>query len=298
MNSELRVQKAAAQSVIDTGSGFRWLGDPADVELLDSHVLAVRIKWFQKFSNGRLKGVVRRFEVWTANGERPMCMSNWIGPDGADPLAALIARVTEDLKRRTAANLAGGATIDGEGWRLDATRLSITRGRTVEVVPTFQIDKVGTFGGKICLWRQGEDAAAMRISPDSKNAPVLAAPLGEWVEHQRKSTGSNSPATPGKSGLGRILFERPQNGGFSLGVKVACGSAAVAANMLFIDPGAMCFSAVLLVVAAMALWLGLAFGRCAVRFYELGLTSTQGRDECRLLYSDITEVTYAATIMR
>ena len=59
-------QKAAERRVIDTGSGFRWLGGPTDIEVQDSQVVAVRIKRTSKFSAGILKGVVRRFEVWTA----------------------------------------------------------------------------------------------------------------------------------------------------------------------------------------------------------------------------------------
>ena len=66
-------QKAAERSVIDTGSGFRWLGGPADVEVQDSQVVAVRLQRTSKFSAGILKGVVRRFEVWTAGGDESRC---------------------------------------------------------------------------------------------------------------------------------------------------------------------------------------------------------------------------------
>ncbi len=59
-------QKSAERQVIDTGSGFRWLGGPTAVEVQDSQVTAVRLKRTSKFSNGNFKGVVRRFEVWTA----------------------------------------------------------------------------------------------------------------------------------------------------------------------------------------------------------------------------------------
>ncbi len=168
-------QKAAERSVIDTGSGFRWLGGPTDIEVQDSQVVAVRIKRTSKFSAGILKGAVRRFEVWTADGDTPMCMTNRIAVNGADPLAALIARVIEDLKQRTAAGLAGGAMLEGDGWRLVAMQFLVDRGRTVEILqntrcpgdntmqllvdsgrivetlPFAEIDKVAFFDGKICL---------------------------------------------------------------------------------------------------------------------------------------------------
>ena len=53
-------------------------------------------------------------------------------------------------------------------------QLSVARGRTVETLPFVEIDKVAVFDGKICLWRQGQDEPAAKISPDSKNASVLA----------------------------------------------------------------------------------------------------------------------------
>ncbi len=37
-------QKAARRWVVDTDSGFRWLGGPTDIEVRDSQVVAVRIE--------------------------------------------------------------------------------------------------------------------------------------------------------------------------------------------------------------------------------------------------------------
>lgn len=56
-------QKAAERRVLDTGSGFRWLGGPADIDVPDSQVVAVRIKRTLKFSAGllRVSSAVLRF---------------------------------------------------------------------------------------------------------------------------------------------------------------------------------------------------------------------------------------------
>ena len=62
--------------MIDTGCGFRWLGGPADIEVRDSQVTAVRLKRTSKYSAGILKGVVRRFEVWTADTGHPVPMGH------------------------------------------------------------------------------------------------------------------------------------------------------------------------------------------------------------------------------
>ncbi len=293
-------QKAAERSVIDTGSGFRWLGGPADIEVQDSQVVAERIKRTSKFSAGIFQGVVRRFEVWTADSDQPMCMTNRMPVNGADPLAALIVRVIEDLKQRTAAGLAGGAVLEGDGWRLAAMQLQITRGRTVESLPFAEIDKVAVFDGKICLWRRGQDEPAARIRPDSKNASVLAALLTEWIEHQREGghrvpvAGGSSEATAGASGMGRLLFERCRSDGSWLGVGLAVGGG-VAGVVLLFGRHPHVLAIILLAAAAASLVLGMAFGRYRFRCYELGLTRRRGRDEFRLLYDEIMEFTYSAT---
>ena len=289
-------QRAAERSVIDTGSGFLWCGGPADIEVQDSQVVAVRLKQTSKYSAGILKGVVRRFEVWTASSDRPMCMTNRLAVNGVDPLAALIDRVVEDLKQRTAAGLAGGATLEGEGWTLAAMQLSVTRGRTVETLPFLEIDKVAVFDGKICLWRRGQDEPAVKISPDSKNASVLASLLTEWVDHQRGTSGGRPEPTPGASGMGRLLFERRRNEGFWLGLGLAIVAIGLGAALLF-DRDTLLVGVLLLAAAAPSLLLGMIFGRYRFRCYELGLTRRRGRDEVRLLYDEITEFTYLATRM-
>jgi len=289
-------QRAALRSVLDTGSGFRWLGGPTEIEVPDSQVVAVRIKRTSKFSAGILKGTVRRFEVWTADSEKPMCMTNRIAVNNVDPLAALIARVIEDLKQRTAAGLAGGAMLEGEGWRLAAMQLSVARGRVVETLPFAEIDKVAVFDGKICLWRRGQDEPAAKISPDSKNASVLASLLSEWIDHQRQAAGGLPAAASGASGMGRLLFERRRNEGFWMGFVLAIIGGAAGAAMLF-DRDAMPVGVVLIVAAAASLLLGVFFGRYLFRCYESGLTRRRGRDELRLPYDEITEFTYVATRM-
>ncbi len=289
-------QKAAQRWVLDTGSGFRWLGGPTDVEVSDSQVVAVRIKRTSKFSAGILKGTVRRFEVWTADGDKPMCMTNRIVVNGVDPLAALIVRVIEDLKQRTAAGLAEGATLEGDGWRLAAMQLLVARGRVVETLPFAEIDKVAIFDGKICLWRRGQDEPAAKISPDSKNASVLASLLSQWIDHQREACGGQPAATSGASGMGRLLFERRTNDGLWVGALFAAFGAVTGTVILF-DRDLMPLGVAILIAAVVSLLLGIFFGRHCFRCYELGLTRRRGRDEFRLRYDEITEFTYVATRM-
>jgi hypothetical protein len=293
-------QKAAERSVVDTGSGFRWLGGPAEIEVQDADVEAVRLKRTPKFLNGAFKGVIRRFEVWTAGApstlgrDKPMCMTNRIPLDAADPLAPLIARVTEDLKQRTAAGLAGGAMLEGDGWRLAASQLSVDCGRSVETLPFVEIDKVAVFDGKICLWRRGQDGPAARISPDSKNALVLGSLMTEWIEHQRGASKGPSEAAPGASGLGRLLFERRLRAGFTLAA-IFSVLGGVAGAIALVNRETRPLGIVLLAGAAVLFLLGMVFGRALFRCYELGLVRRGARRELRLLYDEITEFTYGAT---
>jgi uncharacterized membrane protein HdeD (DUF308 family) len=289
-------QKAAERWVVDTGNGFRWLGGPTDVEVPDSQVVAVRIKRTSKFSAGIFKGTVRRFEVWTADSDRPMSMTNRLGVNVADPLAPLIARVIEDLKQRTAAGLASGAVLEGEGWQLAAMQLLVARGRAVEALPFAEIDKVAVFDGKICIWRRGQDEPAAKISPDSKNASVLASLLTQWIEHQREASGGDSSEALDSSGMGRLLFERRRYDG--LWMAFICSIVIGAAGMvLLFDRNATRLGAVLVGAAVVSLLLGVVFGRYRFRCFERGLSRRRNRDEFRLRYDEIREFTYAATRM-
>ena len=274
-------QKAARRWVVDTDSGFRWLGGPTDIEVRDSQVVAVRIERTSTFSAGILQGVLRRFEVWTAGApgtpgrDQPMCMTNRLAVHAADPLAALMTRVVEDLKQRTAAGLAGGATLEGDGWRLAAMQLAVARGRTVETLPFLEIDKVAVFDGKICLWRRGQDEPAAKIRPDSKNASVLAALMSEWIEHQRQGCGGLPEPAQGASGMGRLLFERRRNEGFRLGILFA-GIGGVAGAVFLCDRDTMPIGAVLLAAAVASLLVGRDLRAIPLPLLRIGAESPPG----------------------
>ena len=160
-------------------------------------------------------------------------MTNRIAVNGADPLAALIARVIEDLKQRTAAGLAGGAMLEGEAGDSPPCNCRSPAGEPWKPCPLSKSTRSAVFDGKICLWRRGQDEPAAKISPDSKNASVLAALLSEWIEHQREASGGQPAATSGASGMGRLLFERRRNEGFWLGIVVAVIGGVAGAVLLF-----------------------------------------------------------------
>jgi hypothetical protein len=280
-------QRAAQRFVIDTGRGFRWLGGPTEMEVPDSDVIAVRVKRTWNYSAGNLKAVIRRFEVWTAAGDKPMCMTNRMAGHEADPLAELMYRLIDDLKQRSAAGLAGGAALEGDGWRLADMQLTVVgRGKSI-CLPFAEIDMDGVYDGKLCLWRRGEDEPAAKIDPDSKNADVLASLLGDWIEHQRAASDGQPGASPSASGLGRLLFERRSIGGlpkyFTYPVHAAMLAVAIVFGHHLVYP----------VAVAVGIF-ERVFGHFRMRCYESGVGRRWGPGEFCLRFDEISEFTCAA----
>ncbi len=180
------VRGATRRWVVDTGTGFRWRGGPVDLEIEDRQVVALRLKRTSQVSPGNLTSVFRCFEVWTADRQQPLCMCNRLAAADSDPLQALIARITDGLKRRTAAGLASGAVLEGEAWTLAGTDLMIKDGGQKLTIPLHQIDQAAPCDGMFGIWRHGEHQPAAHIRPSSKNAPVLFELLRDWINVRRR----------------------------------------------------------------------------------------------------------------
>lgn len=294
---------AARRWVVDTRSGLRWIGEPSELRVEDRQVTAVRLAYRRKYAAGIRKHTVRDFDVWVEDRSAPLRMTNRIAVGTADPLGAMIQRICNDLKERAAAGLASGQPLTGDSWSLLPAELTIGQGRTLRAVPFLEIDKVGLFDDKLCIWCKGEDEPAARIAPASRNAPVLAALLGEWVAHQQKNTvaqslpgGKADPAAvpPGGSGLGKVLFERRKKRMamyLSLGafIVLLMGFGLASEKGTRLAGWALMAGFPALVYAAWG-WFHFIF-RC----HERGLYRKWGRRELRIPYTDITQFTYSAT---
>src|SRR5947209_7675855 len=81
------------------------------------------------------------------------------------PIAAFAGRLTDSLARRTAGTLGQGASLTGEGWRLDAAGLRTWRA----LLPLSEITHAGFYDEHLCVWRGADERPALRIPQEGRN---------------------------------------------------------------------------------------------------------------------------------
>ena len=126
--------------VIDTGSGFRWIGFGSESPIEDTQITSVRIERERQFYQGKLQAIIRRFEVWLDEQMPPLVMSNRLAGDFIDPLGTMITRIVDGLTERSAERLAAGGILEGEGFRLSRMELAVSNGRKTLHLPFAEID--------------------------------------------------------------------------------------------------------------------------------------------------------------
>ena len=212
------------------------------------------------------------------------------------------------MKERAAAGLASGQPLTGDDWSLRPAELTLRQGRTLVAVPFREIDKVGLFDDKLCIWCKGQDEPAARIAPGSRNAPVLGAHCwaNGWRTVRRLRPRKSRPtARRGRPrprrkarAWARLIFERRKRKmavylglaalivflpGFGLIVsgdnRIACGIA----------------GGLVMVVFAGLVYAAWGWSRFILRCHERGLYRKWGRSELRFPYTEITQFTYSAT---
>ena len=125
--------------------------------------------------------------------------------------------ICNDLKERAAAGLASGQPLTGDDWSLRPAELTLRQGRTLVAVPFREIDEVGLFDDKLCIWCKGQDEPAGAFAPGRETRPCSVVLLGEWVAHRQEAAAAQVPAngtagpaaaSPESSSLGKFLLER------------------------------------------------------------------------------------------
>ncbi|HMC12171.1 MAG TPA: hypothetical protein VKH44_12810, partial [Pirellulaceae bacterium] len=125
----------------------------------DSQVSAVALEMKKNLSNGELSSVTRKFSLWAEDQSEPVRMENKIKVGKADPLAELIERLLDRLRKRMEEDLARGGTATGDGWHLSRTALTLGRSPNDQQLPLSQITAVEAFDGQMCVWQRGTDTA-------------------------------------------------------------------------------------------------------------------------------------------
>ena len=251
-----------------------------------------RLKRTPEFYNGNLKSVFRCFEIWTSDHKQPLRMSNRLGAGENDPLEQLIARIIDNLKRRTAVGLTSGAVLEGESWSLVGTELTIKDGGQEQTVPLSQIDQAAPCDGMFGIWRNGEHEPTISIRPESKNAPVLFALLADWIHVRQEATDSRRGDDSERSGLGRLLFAR-RRAELAEAVSIIAFVFAAVGGMLIcfedIRPYAIASCALAALLFVSRRFISIPVFRC----HEFAFVQAKGLHEQVIRYRDITEFTYS-----
>jgi hypothetical protein len=187
----------------DTGNGFVITDRAGEREYRDDQARGTALSVRTVYSQGSSNGIDRRFRVIVEQDGRTEAI-DMVGriPEGtADPLAALIKRITDLLLDRARKELDSGREVRGDGWALEKTRLTAGAGGAAVQLAIDAIAAVDVFDEKVCVWRMGEAEPAVRIPANADGAYLLEALLRERLP-QRKDQ------APPADGLGRILFER------------------------------------------------------------------------------------------
>ena len=153
----------------------------------------VGVSWRQKTN---FDGVTRQHVVLEVGDQdearRIVCVYDLAGQD--DPLSGFWQRLNDNLIRRIATGLPGGARLLGDGWRLDAIGLHSREG----VCPLERVVRTYSWSYTLDVWRDEEEWPFLRLPMSGRNVPVLASVLRVLL---------HPPYTPipGKP-LGRVLL--------------------------------------------------------------------------------------------
>ena len=264
----------------------------------DSQVSAVALEMKKNLSNGELSSVTRKFSLWAEDQSEPVRMENKIKVGKADPLAELIERLLDRLRKRMEEDLARGGTATGDGWHLSRTALTLGRSPNDQQLPLSQITAVEAFDGQMCVWQRGTDTAIAKLPLSGRNVHLLPA----LVQPYLPQTSATGIAAESSLGLGRVLFERRPQRSTVLVLNIA-GVAMVAIGVAMLiafraqpnaDEGVLVGGIVLLVVGPVLGLLGLWLSFTSFRCHERGVWKRTPFGQQTLRYADVGSFQYSA----
>ncbi len=261
----------------------------------DSQVSAVALETKKNFVNGEFSSTTRKFLLWAEDQPDPVLMENKIRAATTDPLAGLMERLQERLRKRMESDLAHGGTASGDGWHLSRTALTLGRPPNDQQLPLSEVTAIETFDSRMCVWRRGSDVAVAKLPLSGRNVHLLPALVQPFLMPTTEA-GASAP------GLGRVLFERRARRNTVLAITIAgIAMAAIGAAMLGtyltrqnVDDGVLVGSVVLLTVGPVLAIVGLFLAYSAFRCHERGVFKATLIAQQTLRYDDIGSFQFSA----
>jgi hypothetical protein len=238
----------------------------------------------EQLENGVRKGLWRRLTVVTAAESFSFVH---VALDGEPDLAGEFIGVAIDRLAERAHNALGsGATaLEGKGWRLDGSGLSVA-GRTP--APLSELVHVALFDERVKVWQRSQVRPLLALSAASANALVLRTLL----ERVLSATGTaQAPSDPG-----RLFFtRRPAGGALLMAVAGALSLAGIGFGVALLVAGDVAIGAAAAAAGVALLGATLVFAPIAVDCCEGRLVRRTLLRARELHFREIERLRYSAT---
>ncbi|MCU0242453.1 MAG: hypothetical protein MUF51_08520 [Vicinamibacteria bacterium] len=276
-----RATERAALTLYEHGLSLMRYGRRTLLLWEDVQSLQLAIK--EKLNNGMHVGYMRKVNLAAGRTRLRFQHLSVAGRNDpvSDALMALVGRLGEEAEKR----VAGGGSLQGSGWHLDAAGLHVGNAAPL---PAVSLTEAMAIQNHVAIW-QGEDVeASLRVSDSSANALVLLNIV------QRKIAERETPARQ-VQGMGRLIFTR----GAGRSVKWVVGVPAV----FLMIAGLAAFALKAEAVVAFGLFGGgallalLLFAMLRSRFdcHERGVVQRSLLGQKELAYLAIEKISYSVT---
>jgi hypothetical protein len=122
--------------IIDTGDGFVVTDPSGERSYRDDQIASIALSVTENFSGGVRKSTRRRVLLWMEGEPHAIELDRVVRVGAADPIAPVVGRWLDNLKTRARTAMAQGGSLEGDGWSLRSSGLSIaSKSGPVDVPP-------------------------------------------------------------------------------------------------------------------------------------------------------------------
>jgi hypothetical protein len=249
-----------------------------NTEILFAELAAISHQPKPKYSNGIFTGTQHILRFWRKEDppKKPFAeidcyVSDKKNQGEAEAMQAfgdvagktICDRLTEIVDNGGTVKSPAGLQVNANGLRFQGTSIALG-----------EIEDIGLFDGKFCVWKKGEEFPALKLDPAGPNVVpminVIDRKLAEKEEQAKEGQGQT---------LGRVLFERRQSKPLGW--------------LLVILGIPLCLT----LVGIPLVLVGRALIRGYFRCHERGVSHRSFGQEKRLFYDQVASFTYSATRM-